>query len=144
MTSNTAVFTPVILLTTLTDAKGVDIALAVLDNPISSSLERGGKPYLLSGDGEFSPMQGIYNAVFNGLPLALGKCNIGEETVISIFTFDPAKYQRVFTPLSELDYEFGKIHGFICTPKIPFGAYVSVRTRCLTWICKGQGRDLEA
>jgi ankyrin repeat protein len=56
-------------------------------------------------------IRSIYESICNGLPLALGQCNIGgeedKETLISIFTFNPTEQCNIFTPLSELEYEFG-------------------------------------
>jgi hypothetical protein len=49
----------------------------------------------------------IYRAISEGMPLALGQCDIGGETLVSLFTLDPAKHSMVFTPLSELEYEYG-------------------------------------
>ena len=57
-------------------------------------------------------IRSIYESICNGSPLALGQCNIGEEddeeTLISIFTLNPTEHRTVFTPLSELEYEFGE------------------------------------
>jgi len=101
---------------TYTDAKGVQIALAQLDSPMSEGNEKSSRFV-----GEFPPIiRWIHDAISNGLPLALGKCNIGEETLISIFTCDPAKYQKVFAPLSELEYEFGKNPWINLWPKDSF------------------------
>ena len=101
---------------TYTDAKGVQIALAQVDSPMSEGNEKS-SPFVE----EFCPIiRWIYDAISNGLPLALGKCNIGEETLISIFTRDPAKCQKVFTPLSELEYEFGKNPWIYLWPKDSF------------------------
>lgn len=57
----------------------------------------------------------IYDAISNGRPLALGKCNIGREDrenepLVSIFTLDTTKHHTVFTPLSELDYEYNEMN----------------------------------
>jgi hypothetical protein len=70
-------------------------------------------------------IQWIHNAIISDLPLALGKCKInGEskepETLISFFTFDPAKHRTVFTPLSELEYEFGESTFVHLEPKSSF------------------------
>lgn len=55
---------------------------------------------------------GIYDGLSRGLPLALGKCNVEGETLISIFNFSPTgeagRKMMIFTPMSELDYEFDK------------------------------------
>jgi hypothetical protein len=83
----------------------------------------GAKDFLQSSSWGNYLMRWIYNAISNGLPLALGKCNIGEkeeETLISIFTFDPAEHRAVFTPLSELEYEFGESAFVHLEPKSSF------------------------
>jgi hypothetical protein len=84
-------------------------------------------------------MQWIYDAISNGLPLALGKCKIGgeeeeegekeKETLISIFTFDPAEHRTVFTPLSELDYEFGENSWAHLEPKSSFWCVSACETK---------------
>jgi hypothetical protein len=53
-------------------------------------------------------MTWVCRIIANGLPLAIGQCKVGKEALVSIFTSDPGKYPMVFTPLSELDYEFGQ------------------------------------
>jgi hypothetical protein len=83
----------------------------------------GAKDFLQSSSWGNYLMRWIYNAVSNGLALALGKCNIGakgEETLISSFTFDPAEYRAVFTPLSKLEYEFGESSFVHLEPKSCF------------------------
>jgi hypothetical protein len=83
----------------------------------------GAKDFLQSSSWGNYLMRWIYDAISNGLPLALGKCNIGEkeeETLISIFTFDPAEHRAVFTPLSELGYEFGESAFVHLEPKSSF------------------------
>ncbi|KAI5867532.1 hypothetical protein GGS23DRAFT_548756 [Durotheca rogersii] len=103
---------------TYTDAKGVDIALLRMSEPPTEMSNTSENNRELAEDRPI--IAWIYNAIRNGLPLALGKCNIGEETLVSIFTFDPAKHRTVFTPLSELEYEFGKNPWIHLQPKDSF------------------------
>jgi hypothetical protein len=53
----------------------------------------------------------VYSAISSDIPLAVGSCENGDETsretLVSIFTVDPAECSLIFTPLSELEYEFG-------------------------------------
>ncbi|KAI4860105.1 hypothetical protein F4820DRAFT_465992 [Hypoxylon rubiginosum] len=98
---------------TYTDAKGVEIALAQMDKPLAQGSTASKE--ILPPDEDRPIIRHVYDAISSGLPLALGRCNIGEEVLVSISTFDLAKYSRVFTPLSELEYEYGKnpwIHMF--------------------------------
>lgn len=79
-------------------------------------------------------MKGIYDGISKGLPLALGKCKIGqegeaEETLISIFTLNPAEFRAVFHPLSELDYEFGKNAWLNLEPKSSFWCVNAFETK---------------
>ena len=104
---------------TYTNAKGVSIALSEMEEPLAERSKKSEKSHHLAEEGR-PIIRWIYNAVHNGLPLALGRCNVGEETLVSIFTFDPAKYRTVFTPLSELEYEFGKNPWIHLFPKDSF------------------------
>ncbi|KAI9777384.1 MAG: hypothetical protein M1839_008897 [Geoglossum umbratile] len=111
---------------TYVDDAGVRIALLSLKTPVGP----GSKMCMKGGiwSGEDNPViQWIYHTISNGLPLAIGKCNIGEETLASIFTIDLSEQQQmVFTPLSELEYEFGKNPWIHLFPKDSFWC-VSVR-----------------
>jgi hypothetical protein len=67
----------------------------------------------------------IYNSISSDLPLAMGTCKINQEsekpeTLISFFSFDPAKHRTVFSPLSELEYEFGESSFVHLEPKSSF------------------------
>jgi hypothetical protein len=79
---------------TFKDARGVDFALANLEPDDSEPPSD-----LLSH---------IHHAVLNRRPLALGECKVGDQTLVSLYMFDPSEHQWVLTPLDELDYEFGK------------------------------------
>ncbi|KAH8744956.1 hypothetical protein F5882DRAFT_525877 [Hyaloscypha sp. PMI_1271] len=72
-------------------------------------------------------IQWIYRAISKGMPLALGQCEIGGETLVSLFMLDPAKHSVVFTPLSELEYEYGANVAIHMHPKENF------------WVVKGSG-----
>lgn len=82
----------VVELLTCPDA-GSDMAMCVLESDDSQPKD------LLSH---------IYHAVQDGRPLALGECKVGDQTLVSLFTFDPPQHQWVLTPVNELEYEFGK------------------------------------
>ena len=50
--------------------------------------------------------------VGSNMPLPIGKCmvrsdNGNSKTLIGLFTVDPTKHKKVFTPLDGLEYEFG-------------------------------------
>lgn len=50
----------------------------------------------------------ICNQISQGLPLALGHCRMGDDDLVSLFTLDATKYTIAFTPLSELEHEYGE------------------------------------
>ncbi|KAH7124262.1 hypothetical protein EDB81DRAFT_860998 [Dactylonectria macrodidyma] len=55
----------------------------------------------------------IFACIKSNKPLPIGKCVVrsdtgGAQTFVGLFTVDPKRYRKVFTPLSELEYEFGK------------------------------------
>ncbi|KAH7309931.1 hypothetical protein BKA65DRAFT_485158 [Rhexocercosporidium sp. MPI-PUGE-AT-0058] len=75
-------------------------------------------------------MQWIYRAISEGMPLALGQCDIGGETLVSLFMLDPAKHSTVFTPLSELEYEYGA------------NAWIHMEPKDNFWVVKDRGRRL--
>ncbi|RYP20412.1 hypothetical protein DL765_002788 [Monosporascus sp. GIB2] len=62
----------------------------------------------------------IHRAVLCGRPLALGECKVGDETLVSLFKFDPDQYRWILAPLNELDYEFGKNPWMHLFPKDTF------------------------
>lgn len=104
----------------------------IAEKPNSHVVRTGAARPRATGPKDFLPsspwgnylMQWIYHSISNDVPLALGKCTIGEEeeeeTHVSIFTFDPAEHHTVFTPLSELDYEFGANPWVHLEPKSSF------------------------
>jgi hypothetical protein len=78
---------------TFKNARGVDFALCDLEPD-----ESGPPSDLLSH---------IHRAVLHKLPLAMGECKVGDQTLVSLYMFDPSEHQLVFTPLAELGYEYG-------------------------------------
>ena len=53
-------------------------------------------------------IQWIYRTVAQGKPLAVRRCQTESgEKLVSFFTVDPQQHKKVFTPLCELEYEFG-------------------------------------
>jgi hypothetical protein len=75
-------------------------------------------------------MQWIYRAISEGMPLALGQCDIGGETLVSLFVLDPAKHSTVFTPLSELEYEYGA------------NAWIHMEPKDNFWVVKDRGEKV--
>ena len=75
------------------DARGLDYALGEFESDDSQPKD------LLSH---------MYHAVQDRRPLALGECKVRDQTLVSLFMFDPSQYQWVLTPVNELEYEFGK------------------------------------
>ena len=52
-------------------------------------------------------IQWMYRNLAQGKPLAVGRCQTETEKLVSLFTVDPGQHKKIFTPLSELEYEFG-------------------------------------
>jgi hypothetical protein len=74
-------------------------------------------------------LQWIYRAISKGMPLALGHCEIGGEALVSLFMLDPAKHSTVFTPLSELEYEYGASSWIHLEPKANFWVVMARREK---------------
>ncbi|KAK3687106.1 hypothetical protein LTR37_019173 [Vermiconidia calcicola] len=70
--------------------------------------------------GRFCMIDQLADAVACGRPIAVGNCGIEGERLVSLFTFDPSVHQKVFTPLSELEYEYGQNAWIHLTPKSSF------------------------
>jgi hypothetical protein len=49
----------------------------------------------------------LCNLIRNDMPVAVGSCKVGEETVSSVFECDADRTAYVFTPTGHLSYEFG-------------------------------------
>ncbi|KAF8848425.1 hypothetical protein BDZ45DRAFT_560524, partial [Acephala macrosclerotiorum] len=62
----------------------------------------------------------IHHAVLHRRPLALGECKVGDQTLVSLFMFDPSQHQWILTPANELEYEFGKNPWLHMHPKDTF------------------------
>ncbi|KAF2188069.1 hypothetical protein K469DRAFT_661475 [Zopfia rhizophila CBS 207.26] len=74
----------------------------------------------------------ICNNISKGLPLAVGRCRIDGDDLVSLFTFDAAKHTLAFAPLSELEYEYGENRFLQGKPKRNF------------WAVKDSGQSLKA
>jgi hypothetical protein len=51
-------------------------------------------------------LQWLYRAIRLGKPLAIGSCVIGDETLTAIFNLEEEGFQRILTPLHQLEYTF--------------------------------------
>jgi hypothetical protein len=66
-------------------------------------------------------IQWTYRAITRAMPLAVGQCEISDgEMLVSLFMLDPRIHYKVFTPLSELEYEFGANAWIHTAPKANF------------------------
>lgn len=63
----------------------------------------------------------ILASVARRKPLVVGECVLqNERRIVSLFTLEPGKYGTVFTPLSELEYEYGHNPWIHMAPKDSF------------------------